>query len=162
MGGGFPIGSFAGRREIMQYVDSLLYESPEFSFHGGTFSANPVSMTAGLATLKLLEDGRILSKLNTHGDKLRQQLSDIFERKNIAVQVIGLSSLFNTHFTHERIKDVHSVFRADRKKLEDYHMQLIANGIFFLPTKIGALSTAHTNGDIEKLLAEVENYTKRI
>ena len=161
MGGGFPIGAFAGRREIMQHVDVLMYERPEFSFHGGTFSANPISMTAGLATLKMLEDGRILNELNKRGNKLRQQLSDIFERNNIDVEVVGLTSLLNTHFTREKVKDIHCVFRADRKKLVDYHMHLIANGIFFLPTKTGALSTAHTDDDIEKLLTKAESYAKR-
>ena len=161
MGGGFPIGAFAGHREIMQYVDALMYERPEFSFHGGTFSANPISMTAGLETLKMLEDGRILNELNKRGNKLRQQLSDIFERKNIHVEVVGLTSLLNTHFTREKVKDIHCVFRGDRKKLLDYHMHLIANGVFFLPTKTGALSTAHTDDDMEKLLTQVDSYAKR-
>jgi glutamate-1-semialdehyde 2,1-aminomutase len=160
MGGGFPIGAFAGRREIMVHVDALMFESPELSFHGGTFAANPISMTAGLETLKSLENGQVLSALSKRGDKLRQQLLEIFERNKIDVQIAGATSLLNTHFTSEKVKDVRGVFRADRKRLEDYHMHLIAEGVFFLPTKTGALSAAHTDDDLEKLLAEAEDYAK--
>jgi glutamate-1-semialdehyde 2,1-aminomutase len=158
LGGGFPVGAIAGPREIMEIMDPLLYERPKFSFHGGTFCANPVTMTAGLATLKTLEDGTIINGLNKRGNKLRQQLAEIFERKRLSVQVVGVGSLFHTHFTDEDVKDVHAVFRADREKLTSYHMHLVINGVFFLPTKMGALSTAHSEEDIDKLLVETENF----
>lgn len=160
LGGGFPVGAIAGSREIMEHMDPLLYERPKFSFHGGTFCANPVTMTAGLATLKTLEDGTIISQLNKRGDKLRQELVDIFERKRLGVQVVGVGSLFHTHFTDEEIKDVHAVFRASREKLTQFHMHLIANGVFFLTAKMGALSAAHTKTDVENFLMETENYVK--
>jgi len=160
LGGGFPVGAIAGPKEIMEHMDPLLYKRPKFSFHGGTFCANPVTMTAGLVTLKTLEDGTIISELNKRGDKLRQELADIFERKRLGVQVVGVSSLLLTHFTDEEVKDVHAVFRANREKLTQYHMHLIANGVFFLPTKTGALSAAHTKTDVEKFLMETENYVK--
>ena len=162
LGGGFPVGAITGSRKIMELMDPLLYERPKFSFHGGTFCANPVTMTAGLATLKTLEDGTIISKLNKRGDKLRQELDNIFEQKYLDVQVVGASSLFNTHFTDEKVKDIHAVFRANREKLTQYHMYLIANGVFFLPTKTGALSVAHTETDVGKLLLETENYVRSI
>ncbi len=158
----FPVGAIAGRREIMEYMDALMYERPRFSFHGGTFCANPVTMTAGLATLRMLEDGRLLNELNRRGDYVRRQLSDIFEKGGMDVQVTGVSSLFHTHFTKEKIKDIHGVFGADREKLLDYHMHLITNGVFFLPAKTGALSTAHTNEDVDKLLTEAERYARGV
>jgi len=147
MGGGFPVGAITGSREIMEHMDPTLYERPKFSFHGGTFCANPVVMAAGLTTLKELEDGKLQNQLNRSGDKVRQQLTEVFGRKNVDVQVIGISSLFQTHFTHEKLKDVEGVFRADREKLEDYHLYLITKGVFFLPTKLGALSRAHSKED---------------
>jgi len=160
LGGGFPIGAIAGPKEIMKLMDPLLYERPHFSFHGGTFCANPVSMTAGLAMLKTLEDGKIINELNKRGDKLHEQLAEIFERNRVDVQVVGLGSLFHTHFIKQEIKDVQAVFRADREKLAQYHMHLIVNGVFFLPTKMGALSAAHTQTDIEKLLIATEDYIR--
>jgi len=161
MGGGFPIGAITSRREIMEHMDPLLYERPKFSFHGGTFCANPASSTAGLTTLKILEDGHLLNQLNMQGAKIRKQLHDIFEKRNIDVHITGVSSIFQTHFTCEEVRDVRSAFQADRAKLTDYHMYLISNGVFFLPTKNGVLSRAHTEEDIDKFLLETENYVKK-
>jgi len=160
LGGGFPIGAFCGRREIMERLDTLVYERPHYSFHGGTFAANPISMTAGLATLKLLEDGHLISRMNRVGEKIREQIKEIFEANGVDVQVTGIGSLFSAHFTGEKVKDAHAVFRADRKKLVAYHLNLIANGVFFLPTHMGALSTAHSEADIQKLFSETEKYAK--
>ena len=161
MGGGFPIGVIVSRREVMEHMDPLLYERPKFSFHGGTFCGNPVSLTAGLTTLKILEDGHLLNQLNTRGDKIRRQLRNIFEKRGIDVCVTGVSSIFQIHFTREEVRDVRSAFQADRAKLTDYHMHLITNGIFFLPTKLGALSRAHTREDIDRFLLETENYVNK-
>jgi glutamate-1-semialdehyde 2,1-aminomutase len=160
LGGGFPIGALCGPRKIMERLDTRAYERPHYSFHGGTFAANPITMTAGLATLKILEDGELINKLNRVGDKIREQLREILEAHGVDVQVTGTSSLFNIHFTREEVKDANAAFKADRKKLIDYHLRLIANGVFFLPTHTGALSTAHSEADIQKLLSETEEYAK--
>ena len=161
LGGGFPIGAFCGRRDIMERINNLIYERPHYSFHGGTFAANPISMTAGLATLEILEDGTLINRLNTLGEKIREKLREIFEAKGVDVQVTGAGSLFQTHFTRETVKDARAAFNADRKKLVDYHLSLISNGVFFLPTHVGALSAAHSESDIEKLFSETESYVKR-
>ena len=160
LGGGFPIGAFCGCRKIMERLNSLLHKRPHYSFHGGTFAANPITMTAGLTTLKILEDGQLISKLNRLGDKIREQLREIFEANGVDVQVTGAGSIFNTHFTKEKVKDANAAFKADRKKLVEYNLKLIENGVFFLPTHTGALSTAHSEADIEKLLSETEKYAK--
>ena len=160
LGGGFPVGAFCGPKEIMERLDATLYPRPQYSFHGGTFTANPITMTAGLATLKLLEDGSLISQLNMLGEKIRKQLKEIFENNSLDIQVTGDSSLFNVHFTKEEVKDASAVFRADRKRLAEYHLTLIENGVFFLPTHAGALSTSHSKEDIDKLFSETENYAK--
>jgi glutamate-1-semialdehyde 2,1-aminomutase len=160
LGGGFPIGAVAGSQEIMEHMDALRYESPKLSFHGGTFCANPISMTAGLTTLRMLEDGRIINQLNDKGEYLRQQLSEIFDRRKQTVQVTGVGSLWHTHFTKERVRDARVAARADREKLVKYHAHLLENGLFFLPTKTGSLSTTHSKADLEKLFAETEEYVK--
>jgi len=160
LGGGFPIGALCGCREIMERLDPRVYERPHYSFHGGTFTANPITMTAGLATLKILEDGQCISQLNKLGAEIRVQLKEVFEANGIDVQVTGVSSLFGMNFTKEDVKSANAFFKADRKKLVDYHLRLIANGVFFLPTHIGALSTAHSKADVEKLLSETEEYAK--
>jgi len=160
LGGGFPIGAFCGYKKIMERLDAHIYERPRYSFHGGTFTANPITMTAGFATLKILEDGQLINKLNRLGDGIREQLREVFEANGVDVQVTGAGSIFNTHFTKGEIKDANAAFKADRKKLVEYNLKLIENGVFFLPTHTGALSTAHSEADIEKLLSETEKYAK--
>jgi len=161
LGGGFPIGAFCGSKKIMERLNTQIYERPQCAFHGGTFTANPISMTAGLATLRLLENGKLINALNIIGMKIRRQLKEIFDSHGVDVQVTGDSSLFNVHFTKEKVKDSNSVYRADRKKVVEYHLNLIANGVFFLPTHTGALSTTHSEADIEKLFSETETYAKK-
>lgn len=158
LGGGFPVGAIAASKEIMEHMNPILFQRPRFSFHGGTFCANPVTMTAGLATLRLLEDGKIINRLNRKGNSLRLGLRDIFEREGTDVQVVGIGSLWNTHFTKEPVKDAHDVARADRERLTRYHMHLVEKGIYQPPTKTGALCAAHTGADLEKLLTETEGY----
>jgi glutamate-1-semialdehyde 2,1-aminomutase len=160
LGGGFPVGAFCGRREIMERIDAQVYARPHYSFHGGTFAANPITMKAGLVTLKVLEDGKLISKLNRLGEHAREQLLGIFEANKINAQIIGTSSLFNVHFTKEKIRNARDATKADSKKLVDYDLKLITNGVFFLPGHNGALSTAHTENDMEKLFSETEDYAK--
>ncbi|MCK4477403.1 aspartate aminotransferase family protein [Candidatus Bathyarchaeota archaeon] len=160
LGGGFPIGAVVGRKDIMERMDPLLFERPSFSFQGGTFTANPVSLSAGLAMLRTLEDGKIINKLNIEGRRVKRGLEGVFERSNIDAKVHCAGSLFHVHFTKEHVKNTAVAFKTDRKKLEEYHMALIENGVFFLPKKSGAISNAHSKEDLEKLLAETERYAK--
>jgi glutamate-1-semialdehyde 2,1-aminomutase len=161
LGGGFPVGAVAGSREIMERMDSLRFARPKFAFHGGTFCANPMTMTAGLATLRMLEDGRLINRLNRRGDRLRRELSDVFEREHVPVQVTGISSLWHTHFTSEPVRDARAVARADKEKLAGYHRFLLEKGLFFLPTKTGSLATAHSKDDLDRQLTETEGFLKQ-
>ena len=145
----------------MERIDCLRYEHPRCSFHGGTFTANPISMTAGRATLMILEDGRLLSRLNKTGERIRNDLEKIFQQNDVGVQVTGLGSLFNTHFTREEVKNARVASRADKHKQMDYHLNLLANGVFLLPTHTGALSTAHSEIDIKQLLGQTEEYARQ-
>ncbi|MDH5482345.1 MAG: aspartate aminotransferase family protein [Candidatus Bathyarchaeota archaeon] len=161
LGGGFPIGALCGGKKIMEKLNTRVHERPHYSFHGGTFAANPITMVAGLTTLRILEDGQLINSLNKLGDKIREQIREIFEKNGTDVKVPGVGSLFNIHFTKEEIKDANAAFRANRKKLLDYDLKLIENGVFFLPTHTGALSTAHSKAEIEKLLSETTKYAKQ-
>jgi len=160
LGGGFPVGALAGRRETMEFMNALVYERPKYSFHGGTFCANPITATAGLATLTMLEDGQLNNELNKRGDHVREQLSSIFEKRSIDVQVTGVSSLFHTHFTKKKVTDIHGVYGANREELLAYHMYLMTHGIFFLPGRTGGLSTAHTDEDVNRLLTQAEDHAR--
>jgi glutamate-1-semialdehyde aminotransferase len=117
-------------------------------------------MTAGIATLKLLEDGSLINQLNMLGQEIRRRLKEIFENNSLDVQVTGASSLFNVHFTKQEVKDANVASKANREKLMEYHLHLITNGVFFLPTHVGALSTSHLKEDIDKLFWETEKYAE--
>ena len=158
LGGGFPIGAVAASTEIMEHMNPLKYPRPKFAFHGGTFTGNPITMTAGLVTLKALEDGKLINRLNKKGEHLRQELRGIFERKKTDVQVTGSGSLWHTHFTKEKIENAITAARANKEKLTKYHIHLIENGVFFLPGKAGALSAAHTQADLDRLLSQTERF----
>jgi glutamate-1-semialdehyde 2,1-aminomutase len=162
LGGGFPIGAVTGKREIMDRMNPTLFERPGFSFQGGTFTGNPTSLVAGLEVLKSLEDGQIIHRLNHRGEKLRTDLQEVFSSSTVDVNVTNAGSLFCTHFTDEAVNDVHAVFRADRRRLLDYHLKLIEKGIFFLPTHSGALCAAHSEEELQQLLVESEKYVKSL
>jgi glutamate-1-semialdehyde 2,1-aminomutase len=161
LGGGFPIGAIVGRRDIMERMDPLLFERPKFSFQGGTFTANPTSLSAGLEMLKTLEDGQIINRLNDKGEKVQRSLEDIFEDGKVEARVNRAGSLFHVHFTKEEVKNANVAYRADRKKLVEYHLALMNNGVFFLSAKNGGISNAHSKEDLEKLLVETETYVEK-
>ena len=155
VGGGMAIGVMCGKKEIMEYSNTAGKKKSERSYvGGGTFSANPSSMTTGHATLSVLKNGKsIYSKINNLGEYARKELSKSFDGKVI---VTGKGSLFMTHFVKDGITEVTNATQAsmcDVKALHDYHFKMIAHdGIFFLPGKLGAISNAHEKSDIKKMI----------
>lgn len=162
-GGGMPIGVVCGDREIMSLSDPVSRKDKEArcAIGGGTFSANPATMIAGLATLDFLKknERRVYGKIDRLGAMARKGLGKIFADAGIPCKVTGTNSLFLTHFVKEGgdVANATDVATSDRAKLVNYHIALMArHGIFFLPTKMGAMSYAHDEGDVKKLLAATE------
>lgn len=161
VGGGMPIGVMCGKKEIMDHSNTKGKKKTERSYiGGGTFSANPLSMTSGFSTLTELKSGKIIySKINSLGDFARKELTKIFDGKVI---VTGKGSLFMTHFVKEGISEVINSAQAakcDTSLLNKYHFKMISHdGIFFLPGKLGAISNAHTKEDIKKMIKATENF----
>jgi glutamate-1-semialdehyde 2,1-aminomutase len=159
-GGGMPIGVVCGDREIMSLADPVSRKDKEArcAIGGGTFSANPVTMTAGLATLNFLKKNtQVYGKIDRLGSAARKGLSKIFADAGIVCNVTGLNSIFMTHFGKEDVKDASDVATSDKELLTKYHLALIAkHGIFFLPGKMGAFSYAHDERDVKQLLAATE------
>lgn len=162
LGGGFPIGAIGGKREVMEKMNPLLFERPNYCFQGGTFTANPITLCAGLTMLKTLEDGSVIHRLNEKGKKIQDNLEDIFARGNVEATINRAGSLFKVHFTKERVMDMHAAIRADHNRLVEYHMSLISGGVFFLPGRNGAISDAHSEEDLSKLLERTEEYVKQL
>jgi glutamate-1-semialdehyde 2,1-aminomutase len=163
-GGGMPIGILCGDKEIMSLGDPVAREDKEArcAIGGGTFSANPMTMIAGVETLNFLKKNKqqVYSKIDRLGGMARKGLNKIFYEAGIKCHTTGEGSLFLTHFGKTDVQDATDVATSDRQLLRKYHLGLMANyGIFFLPTKMGALSYAHEESDIEKLLEATEKIT---
>ncbi|MDI1495288.1 MAG: Aminotransferase class-III [Cenarchaeum symbiont of Oopsacas minuta] len=165
IGGGFPIGAICGKKEIMELSDTNLHSKTERVYiGGGTFSANPATMSAGNTTLKDLKKnkGRIYSKISSLGKEVGRKIAKAFDGKVI---VTGKDSMFMPHFKgnleiHE-IKNASDAAKCDTSALSRYHFSLLARSdIFFLPGKLGAISNAHTRSDINALVAATERYAQ--
>jgi len=160
-GGGMPIGVVCGNKEIMSLADPVSRRDKETrcAIGGGTFSANPATMVAGKATLDFLaKNEKVYGKIDKLGQMARKGLTKIFADAKIPCQVTGTNSLFLTHFAGSRIADATDVATSDRALLAKYHLALMAeHDIFFLPTKMGAMSYAHDESDVKRLLAATES-----
>jgi glutamate-1-semialdehyde 2,1-aminomutase len=134
------------------------------SIGGGTFSANPATMSAGLATLEYLRKNKqtLYTRLNALGEQARKRLSGIFNDSKIKVKMTGMGSLFMPHFLGtskgNRVDDALDAATSNRKLLSMYHMSLLAKyNIFFLPGKMGCFSEAHGSKDLERLISATES-----
>jgi glutamate-1-semialdehyde 2,1-aminomutase len=161
-GGGMPIGVLCGNREIMSLADPIVRTDKETrcAIGGGTFSANPVTMMAGLRTLDFLKRNKrqVYSKIDRLGAMARKGLAKLFADSKIRCSVTGEGSLFLTHFDRTAVLNATEVAKSNTDLLRRYHLALMGNhGIFFLPAKMAAISFAHEEGDIEKLLDATEN-----
>ncbi len=161
VGGGMAIGVMCGKKEIMEYADTAGKKKSERSYvGGGTFSANPASMTSGYATLNHLKSKKsVYSKIDSLGEFARKEMRKAFDGK---VVVTGKGSLFMTHFLKGNITEVTNAAQAakcDGVMLAKYHFKMIAHdGIFFLPGKLGAISDAHSKDDIKKMILASQNF----
>jgi len=159
VGGGMSIGVMCGKKEIMEFADTTGKKKSERSYvGGGTFSANPASMTAGFATLSVLKNGKpIYARINDLGNYARSELAKVFDGEVI---VTGGGSLFMTHFAKNGISQIRNsadAAQCDTAKLQRYHFKMISkDGIFFLPGKLGAISNAHSKEDIKKMILASE------
>ena len=161
VGGGMAIGVMCGKKEIMEYADTTGKKKSERSYvGGGTFSANPASMTSGFATLNHLKSKKsVYSKINDLGEFARKEIGKTFDDRVI---VTGKGSLFMTLFAANGVTEITNSVQAakcDGAMLQKYHFKLIAHdGIFFLPGKLGAISDAHTKDDIKKMVKASEEF----
>jgi len=168
VGGGMPIGVLCGKKEIMQLSDPKKERGQRCSIGGGTFSANPLSMAAGLATLVHLvgKENSVYDKINRLGEEARRGIDKVMSENGIMVKTTGMGSLFLTHFLTDKVNDVKSARDAASCNVylqKAYHFALIAEyDIFVLPHKLGAISVEHDNNDIKQLIEASEQLAREI
>lgn len=163
LGGGFPIGALCGQRHIFEHIDHRKY--PEYagrSFHGGTFTSNPMSMIAGLETLKELQKGNVYNHIDCLGEKVRVGLEDIFGRNAVDAAITGLGSTFCIHFQKKRPINAREAAKNDVKLANALHKCMLSNDILYFSSSLPHmfLSNAHTSQDIVDLLNIVERFVK--
>ncbi|MFW6415488.1 MAG: glutamate-1-semialdehyde 2,1-aminomutase [Thermodesulfobacteriota bacterium] len=148
IGGGFPVGAFGGRSEIMDYLAPCgsVYQS-------GTLAGNPVAMTAGLATLNLLSRSDYQSLANDTLD-LAQELTEILGSKGVPIRLNCLGSLFSLFFTSEEVTDFESAQKTDLELFKKFYSQMRKQGIYLPPSNFECIFTSfvHTGQDFEKTL----------
>ena len=152
IGGGFPVGAIAGRREYMAVFDPRSGK-PALP-HGGTFSANPVTMRAGLAAMELLDESAF-ARLDIVGKALRSGIDEAFRRSGVPGGTVGLGSLLKIHFSDRPIRDYRSAYKTDQEAQTQaiFNRGLLNRGILAAGYGLMALSTPMTDADIDKIVA---------
>ena len=156
LGGGFPIGALAGKKELMKMIapSGTVYQA-------GTFNGNPISITAGLTMLKQLNSD-FYTESNKKGTSLRTGIQDILDDNDLNFKVTGLSSMFQLYFTDKEVYDYNSAKSADTEKFNHYFHTLLKNGVFIPPSQFECcfISSMHDDEDIQKTLEAVAKAIK--
>lgn len=153
IGGGFPVGAIAGREDVMDVMNPLV-EHVLFP-HSGTFSANPISMTAGLVAMRLYDQSAV-NRLNRLTRMARQQITEAIKIAGIPACVTGGGSMFRLHMKPEPPHDYRSAFASadESRKLKVLLDYAFDHGVMLIGTGSGALSTAMTETEVD-VLAQV-------
>jgi glutamate-1-semialdehyde 2,1-aminomutase len=158
LGGGFPIGALSGKTELMEML------APSGSvYQAGTFNGNPISVSAGLATLKQL-DNSFYTKMNSKGNSLRAAIKDIIADNGLNYHVAGLSSMFQIYLTDREVWNYQDAKTADTEKFLAYFHTLLNKGVFIPPSQFECcfISLMHSNEDLEQTLDIIDKGMKTI
>lgn len=171
LGGGMPIGAVCGRHEIMNLADPTLTKPKGNStwIGGGTFSGNPMTMTAGNTMLKTLSSAEenVYGKINRLAERARTRIDAIFSDYDVPSYTGGVTSLLMSFFLTSEGQTLTSktdvATNTNPQLQRAYYLYLMAQaGIFFLPAHTGAVSYAHEDEDIERMVTATENFARLI
>lgn len=160
IGGGFPVGALAGRDEVMSVMDPRA--EPVLFPHSGTFSANPITMVAGLAAMRAFDQAAV-ARLNRLGELARARLNEAIHIAGVPACVTGAASMFRIHMketppANYRDAYVSAVEKSMRQAFLD---RMLEGGVLLVNTCTGMLSTAMTDVEIDKLAeVAVESFKK--
>lgn len=159
IGGGFPVGAYGGRKEIMNMIAPI---GPVY--HAGTLSGNPVAMAAGVATINKLREKGTYKRLNELTQSLIEGLHRILKKLGIKAQINSVGSMFTIFFTDREVFDYESALTSDTKMYSRFFKNLLSAGIMFPPSQFEAVfvSLAHTEREIDITLRAVYKALKEI
>ena len=151
MGGGFPVGAVGGRKDVMAVFDPRPGK-PALP-HGGTFSANPVTMRAGLAAMELL-DHAAFTRLDAMGEAVRSGINEAFRRHGVPGGTVGLGSLLKIHFADRPVRDYRSAYLTEEEARRQaiFNRGLLNRGVLAAGYGLMALSTPMLDADIDAII----------
>jgi glutamate-1-semialdehyde 2,1-aminomutase len=149
VGGGLPVGAFGGKKEIMEKISPL---GPVYQ--AGTLSGNPLAMTAGIETLKILSQEGVYEILDEKAKILSEGLNNAAIKAGIPVFSTRVGSMFTVFFTKRPVIDYATAKRSDTDRFGRYFSEMLKQGIYLAPSQFEAsfVSLAHTDEDIEKTI----------
>jgi glutamate-1-semialdehyde 2,1-aminomutase len=152
IGVGFPVGAFGGRRDVMEVCDPS--QGHPALPHGGTFTANPITMVAGLAALKLL-DTAAFAHLDAMGQAVRDGINLALKRHNVPGKIAGMGSLLKVHFTTRDVVDYRSAYQSptEARALATFYLGLLNRGVLSAKNALMAMSTPMNTSDVEQIIA---------
>lgn len=153
IGGGFPVGAYGGRREIMSRI------APQGDvYQAGTLSGNPVAMAAGLAQLAVLEREDPYTQLENRARRLVDGIVDAAGRHGVPASGSVAGSMWGVFFCHGPVRNFSDAQQVNRALFSAYNQKCLAGGVFFAPSpfEAGFVSTAHSEADIDETLQVVD------
>jgi len=160
IGGGYPVGGFGGKKEIMDLI------SPVGNvYHAGTLSGNPISVAAGIETISILKKNtEIYENIDTKTGNLVNQINELIKKYSIPASVNHFGSLFTIFFSKEKVDTLEKAISSNDEFYSIYFDTMLENGIIVPPSKYEAhfISYVHNNEDMEKFLTGVEKTFEKI
>jgi len=150
IGGGMPVGAYAGKKEIMDYVAPI---GPVYQ--AGTLSGNPMAMQAGLATLKELKNKKIYDQLEAKAEKLEKGFKNNIKDLNFPAYFNRVGSMFTLFFTEKKVKNYQDVKNCNLELFAAYFKEMIEAGIYLPPSQFEAnfISSALSEENLDKTIA---------
>jgi len=159
IGGGFPVGAYGARNEIMECVAPLggMYQA-------GTLSGNPIAMAGGISTLKELKRQNPYEKFNHIGERIETILLHAGKKYNVDVTVNRFGSMMNPFFSKVTVTNFAQAQTSDTSKFAIFFWEMIKNGVFLPPSQFEAwfLSSAISEEDISKIENAVDKSFQKI
>ena len=148
IGGGFPIGAYGGKREIMEFVSPV---GPVYQ--AGTLSGNPVAVSAGLATLQCLSD-RNYNVLDKNTEYLCEHVKEQLNKKKVKFFLNRIGSLFTIFFTDKEVWNYQQALTSDIGSYSRFFQEMLKTGINLPPSQFEAnfVSFVHTKEDFKKTI----------
>lgn len=158
IGGGMPVGAFAGSNEIMNHL------APKGAvYQAGTLSGNPLAMRAGLTTLQLIKnDAEFYNRINKTTEVLHSEVESILNKKGISHKINRKGSMMSVFFETDKVSNFDEAQQANHQLFNQFFHHLLANGIYLPPSgyETWFISDAIKNEEIEKTLSAIEKFER--